>query len=120
MSKSYPLEIENVGEDVYILMSKGHHDPHEFMAAVRAQGYDWPLGLPTQNWVKTAPSRDVAYSCWYHLVPDGTRGAFPATYVHEAHGESRYEAVVKAGLPVPHMATRQGAHPSPETSQRDK
>ncbi|KVD52493.1 hypothetical protein WM11_25760 [Burkholderia ubonensis] len=46
MPKTYPLDIQNVGDDTYIVMSKGHHDVHEFMRQVRADGFDWPLGMP--------------------------------------------------------------------------
>ncbi|PYE13388.1 hypothetical protein C7410_14743 [Paraburkholderia silvatlantica] len=86
MSKVYPLIIESVGEDDYIVMSRGHHDPHEFMRAVRANGYDWPLGMPSHRWVKSTPSRD---GCRYNFVREGTRGAFPATYSHEARIDER-------------------------------
>lgn len=89
MSK-YPLEIENAGEDDYIVMSRGHHDPHEFMRKVREEGFDWPLGMPTHRWVKMTPCRN---GYLYHFVFKGTRGAFPATYAHEAYGEDRYEAI---------------------------
>lgn len=94
--KSYPLEIENVGDDDYIVMSRGHHAPDEFMKAVRAEGYDWPLGMPSHRWVKQTPSRDGNHSCWYNFVAEGTRGAFPATYAHEAYGDERYEVVADA------------------------
>lgn len=30
--KAYPLDIESVGEDTYIVMSRGHHDLEQFMA----------------------------------------------------------------------------------------
>lgn len=92
MAKPYPLEIENVGEDTYILMSRGHHDIHEFMRKVRAEGYDWPLGVPQHLWMKTRPSRDPGYRCFYDAVPQGTRGAWPATHVMEAWYEDAYEA----------------------------
>ncbi|WP_175706792.1 hypothetical protein [Burkholderia ambifaria] len=95
MSKSYPLEIENVGEDTYIVMSRGHHDPHEFMRKVREEGFDWPLGMPTHRWVKRTPANDGDHTCWYNFVEEGTRGAFPATYAHEAYGDDRYEVVSK-------------------------
>ena len=94
MNKTYPLDIQNVGGDTYILMSKGHHDPHEFMRKAREEGYSWPLGFPTHQWVKVTPARD---GHWYHLVPEGTKGAFPATYAHEAYNERRYEEVVARG-----------------------
>ena len=32
--KPYPLDIESVGEDTYIVMSRGHHDVREFMVEV--------------------------------------------------------------------------------------
>jgi hypothetical protein len=95
MTNSYPLEIENVGDDTYIVMSRGHHDPHEFMRKVREEGFDWPLGMPTHRWVKRTPAKDGAHACWYNFVEEGTRGAFPATYAHEAYGDDRYEVASK-------------------------
>lgn len=97
MKKVYPLDIENAGQDTYIVMSRGHHDPHVFMAQVRADGYDWPLGMPTHEWVKKVPaSRDSGYDFLYAFVKEGTRGAFPATYSHEAYGDEKYEAMIAA------------------------
>ncbi|WP_205973704.1 hypothetical protein [Paraburkholderia sp. Tr-20389] len=93
MKREYPLEIENVGEDTYIVMSRGHHDPDEFMRKVREEGFDWPLGMPTHHWVKRTPANDGDHTCWFNFVDKGTRGAFPATYAHEAYGEDRYEAI---------------------------
>jgi len=93
MSKSYPIEIENAGDDTYILMSRGHHDPHEFMRKAREEGYNWPLGMPTHHWVKMTPVRG---GFRYHFVDKETRGAFPATYAHEAYSEKRYETVCAA------------------------
>ncbi|HGO6110824.1 TPA: hypothetical protein ACK3RV_005679, partial [Burkholderia cepacia] len=93
MAREYPLEIENVGDDVYMLMSAGHHDPHVFMRHARSEGYDCPLGMPTHQWVKRTPAKGGDHSCWYHIVPEGARGAFPAPYAHEAYGDERYEVV---------------------------
>ncbi len=97
--RAYPLEIENVGEDDYVLMSRGHHDPHEFMRAVAGlvQYRDWPMGEPLQ--------------CWWHATPiDGgtryresfahTRGSFPATVSSEAHGDRRYRPPESGKCPV--------------------
>ena len=50
-NKIYSLDIENVGGDTYIVMSRGHHDIHKFMKQVREDGYDWPLGVPEHCWV---------------------------------------------------------------------
>lgn len=96
----YPLDIENVGEDVYILRSKGHHDVHEFMRAVRELGYNWPLGMPQHLWCKTVPSRKDDYNCFYHIVPEGTRGAYPVTYAQEAWNADAYEAIVASSADV--------------------
>lgn len=89
---SYPLDIENVGDDTYIVMSRGHHDPHAFMRAVREAGYDWPLGVPTHHWVKATPCRCGQHTKHYALLDKPVRGAFPATYAHEAYYDDRYEA----------------------------
>lgn len=91
-ARPYGLEIENVGEDVYILISRGHHDMHGFMRKVREEGYDWPLGVPKHVWMKTRPSRNSGYRCFFDVVPEGTRGAWPATHVQEAWGEDSYES----------------------------
>jgi hypothetical protein len=97
MSKKIdPLEIENVGEDVYILRSRGHHDPHEFMRKVRADGYDWPLGMPEHLWCRTVPTRKKGYNCIYVLCKQGERGAYPVTYVQEAWGADSYEAITES------------------------
>lgn len=94
--RTYPLEIENAGSDTYIVMSRGHHDPHVFMAKVREDGYPWPLGMPTHHWVKKVPCNTGEYDFLYVFVQKGTRGAFPATYSHEAHHDETYEALCAA------------------------
>lgn len=100
----YPLEIENCGEDTYILRSKGHHDPDEFMKAVRAEGYDWPMGYPVHKWCKTVPvpsgrTEEFAYcDSIYAVVQPGTRGAYPVTICQESAGERLYETVLAAML----------------------
>lgn len=92
--RRYPLSVENVGEDTYILMSRGHHDVHEFMRAVRADGYTWPLGMPTHEWMRAIPAPNGSgFRCLYVEAKPGARGAFPATYAREAYGEDRYEAL---------------------------
>lgn len=99
-TKTYPLKIENVGEDTYILMSRGHHDPHEFMRQARADGYDWPVGMPKHYWTKRIPAAPSSgYTCHYVIVDQGTRGAFPTTYAHEAYGADQYEALCARAHP---------------------
>lgn len=93
--KTYPLSIDSVGSDEYIVMSRGHHDIHDFMKAVRADGYEYPLGVPVHRWAKFTPDPTGEFSRRYHFVKEGTRGAFPVTYAWEAYGEERYEDVFK-------------------------
>lgn len=90
---AYPLDPRSVGDDTYVVMSKGHHDPDAFMRAVRAEGYDWPLGKPEHKWVKAVPCAPScgAHTCHYELRDDQRKGWFPATYAWEAYGEDRYE-----------------------------
>lgn len=98
MKARYPLCIENVGGDTYIVMSKGHHGADEFMAAVRSDGYDWPLGVPQQVWVKSVPDSTGKFHTSYVIVEKGTRGAWPATYAWEAYGEEQYKTPEQAIL----------------------
>ncbi len=87
-----PLEIENIGEDTYILMSKGHHDIHAFMRQVREDGYDWPLGVPEHCYMITIPTPDSDSTvCVYEEATKDTKGAWPCTYVSEAYREDGYE-----------------------------
>lgn len=92
MAKQYPLEIDNVGSHTYIVMSRGHHDVHDFMRQVREDGFNWPLGMPKHVWVKATPDPTGECVCKYNIVEQGTRGAFPATYAWEACGDELYEA----------------------------
>ncbi|WP_258191582.1 hypothetical protein [Pseudomonas aeruginosa] len=76
MSK-HPLSPISVGDETYIVMSRGHHDLTEFMRAATNAYPDWQLGGPAHMWCKTTPCKDG----WrYNLVKEGTRGAWPATY----------------------------------------
>lgn len=103
-AQKYPLEIENCGGDTYILRSKGHHDLDEFMRAVRAAGYEWPMGYPFHAWRKTVPVpsgyvEGLGYcDSLYAIVPEGTRGAYPVTECQEAYGDRLYEAVRDANI----------------------
>lgn len=96
MSKTYPLDIQNVGEDTYIVMSKGHHDPAKFMDAARKDGYDWSLGMPQHLWVKTVPcGRSCGeHSCHYEVSDKPRKGWWPATYAYEAYGDDTYDVTV--------------------------
>lgn len=91
--KNYPLEVESVGSDTYIVMSKGHHEFDEFMQEAVKHYPDWFLGGPVHRWVKSVPDRSGQYSMLYVFVQEGTRGSWPATYCDE-YGEDykRYNA----------------------------
>ncbi|WP_199438561.1 hypothetical protein [Vibrio owensii] len=93
MKEKYPLKIENVGDNTYMLMSRGHHCIHEFMKQSRKDGYDWPLGTPTHVWFKTVPNNATGGST-YHDVEEGTKGAFPATFCVEAYGDDQYPHMI--------------------------
>lgn len=84
MSRTYPLEVESVGGDVYIVMSRGHHDLNEFMRTVKADYGDWPMGGAKHMWCKTTPHPEGDR---YNFVKEGTRGAWPATYCWEYAGD---------------------------------
>lgn len=87
----YPLEVESVGSDTYIVMSKGHHDLEEFMKAAVDTYRGWYLGGPQHVWCKTTPHKEGSL---YNFVKEGTRGAWPATYCHEfAEGYKRYNGL---------------------------
>lgn len=85
MIRQYPLEVMSVGEDTYIVMSRGHHDLQEFMREAVKRYPAWKLGGPVQVWCKTTPILGHL-GVRYNFVPPGTRGAWPATYCHE-HGD---------------------------------
>lgn len=86
--KQYPLSVQSVGDDTYIVMSKGHHDLSEFMREVAVHYGDWPLGDPEHVWMRTVPQRDG--TCIYSPAEPNARGAWPATYCWERYGEDRY------------------------------
>jgi hypothetical protein len=96
MAKQYPLAVENIGEDVWTFMSKGHHDIHQFMLAVDGWCCGSPLMPPVHLWFRAVPTRDSGYRCRYVEASQGDRGAFPATYTHEAGPTNRYVPLAQA------------------------
>lgn len=96
MTKTYPLDVQNVGDDTYIVMSKGHHDPSVFMRAVRADGFTWSLGKPEHRWYRCVPDRTGEYVVKYADAVAGQRGAFPVTVAWEAYGDDAYEPTAAA------------------------
>lgn len=81
--KEYPLELESSGSDTYIVMSRGHHDLAEFARLAKAEYPTWNLGGAEHKWCKTVPCHTGEFSSYYVFVKEGTRGAWPATYMWE-------------------------------------
>lgn len=81
--KKYELDIENVGNDTYILMSRGHHDINDFMNKCKEEYETWRMGNPQHVWCKTVPCNNGTYACLYVIVDQNTKGAWPATYCWE-------------------------------------
>lgn len=79
--KKYPLLIENIGEDDYAVMSRGHQNLVDFCAAVR-ESYDWPLGWPEHKWFRAIPSSE---GTMYVPAVKNSRGAFPVTVSFESY-----------------------------------
>jgi hypothetical protein len=70
--KRYPLIVESVGTDIYIVMSKGHYDFTEIMTSVVTQYQGWLLGGLEHVSIKAT----LAKGGWsYKIVSKGKRGA---------------------------------------------
>jgi hypothetical protein len=83
-SRSYPLKVECLHtDDTKTLMSKGHQDPAEFMAACE----EWnggPLqgwGKVRHGWGRTVPDRTGEYKFLMLSAKPHSRGAYPITTV---------------------------------------
>jgi hypothetical protein len=86
--KNYPLKLENWGEEVYILASRGHHDFTAFIQAIKDEYSTWPMGAPEHTYMKAAPCSPQCgeHRCHYVDAKKGMRGAFPVTYSSEDYG----------------------------------
>lgn len=89
----HPLDVQSVGSDQYIVMSRGHHDLEAFMAEAVKHFHGWFLGGPKHVWCKTTPTNEGSA---YNFVKEGTRGAWPATYCFEyADDYKRYNGLAE-------------------------
>ena len=43
--EKYPLQPRSIGQNTYVIISRGHHDTHAVMAEVR-KSWSWPLRVP--------------------------------------------------------------------------
>lgn len=89
--KQYPLDIVDVSHDERMVMSRGHHDIHEFMKAVRRDEFDYVLCTPEHRWAKVVPDSTGEHNHIYVFVKERTRGAFPVTYSWECSKADSYE-----------------------------
>lgn len=96
--RNYPLEPMKICGDFVAVISKGHHDIHDFMREVRKH-WNCVLSVPEHFYMRTVPPREDDLACWYEVVPKGTRGAWPATYAHESPMEDSYEHRYPKGKP---------------------
>jgi hypothetical protein len=80
MSKTYPLVIEE-WEEAWV--SKGHHSPDAFIAAIVALGYVEEGDLQPEDvlhrWYRHDVSRSGGYDRYYSCVDGPGRGVFPVT-----------------------------------------
>lgn len=77
-NKDYLLVLENIGTDVYTLMSRGHHDFECFKLQVDQHYPSWVkfLGRPKHLYFKRV------FNKYIECTPE-TRGCFPVTFVTE-------------------------------------
>ncbi len=71
-------------DDCKTLMSKGHHEPAAFLAAVEAWN-GGPLegrwGKVRHGWHRTVPDSTGEYRCLMHPAKPHARGAYPTTCI---------------------------------------
>lgn len=91
--KSYPLDIQNVGEDTYELMSFGHHDFDKFKAAMRDSYPTWPMGEPKHVWMVRAPRAGYRYVL--HPCDKTHRRALPVTCSSEDYSAAKADEGAK-------------------------
>lgn len=83
--KKYPLDLENCGGDVYVLISKGHHDLNEFgLKVLEHYNHFMPMEKPQHIYMKAIPTREGYEFNWTPANKE-TRGAFPVTYSQETN-----------------------------------
>jgi hypothetical protein len=87
--KKYKLEVENIGGDDYVLMSRGHHNFKDFMKEVKKVYKTWPMGKPYHSYFKVIPYCGN-YAYLYIPCDKNTRGCFPVTVTEESYGDDLY------------------------------
>lgn len=83
--KKYKLDVENWGDEKYMLVSRGHHNIEEFKGKCREDYEAFMSALDHEKspcacehlWFKAVPK--TGYIAFYTPSRKGVRGAFPAT-----------------------------------------
>jgi len=103
--KKYPLEVQPLDDDGWILVSKGHHEIHEFMRAVAEynaeNGGDEPMGVPQHLWFRTLPRPDHPNRVEWVIAKQGERGAWPGTMSEACSADESYGATMTQAERIP-------------------
>ena len=95
--KTYPMVLENWGDDTYMVISRGHHDLDKFKKHVNEEYEEWGdfFEVAYHSYFKATPSKNPYSSCYYTPCTKDTRGAFPATVAQEGWTQKATEANFK-------------------------
>lgn len=96
-NKQYPLELENWGDDQYLVVSRGHHDLEVFKQKVNEEFDSWGdfFEVAYHSYFKAIPSKSPYSTCYYTPCSKNTRGAFPATVAQEGWTQAATDANFK-------------------------
>lgn len=96
-NKSYPLDLENWGDDTYMVISRGHHDLDQFKKYVNEEYDSWGdfFEVAYHTYFKASPSKSPYSRCYYSPCSKNTRGAFPATVAQEGWTQAATDANFK-------------------------
>jgi len=81
-----PIKLENLGGEICVLMSRGHHRAVDFNDAVAVSEFsEWQIGAPEHLWwCQSNPYHDAVR---YSKSTEGADGSFPVTVSVEAGNE---------------------------------
>lgn len=77
MNTPYPLVIEELSNGEPLFISRGHHDTHEFLHALRRYGVDRVTEAPEHVYFKPVPRKTGGFQ--FYEYPHRISGAFPVT-----------------------------------------
>ena len=82
-NEHYPLELENWGEDTYLVVSLGHHDLEAFTNLVKQEYSEWGDFFESAYHGYYKQESRAGYDSWYTPCCPTTEGAIPATIAQE-------------------------------------